>query len=229
MEYRKSLLQAEITLKQYRLDLLRFNIFLYEKGISDVSQIATAVILQYIQERMARFTQPTIRHALTSIRQFLFYLHETGRTEVNLSLVAFAARLFRRSPRSIPAQSRAVGRHGSLRTPEGKRLYHDSYCWLGLRSSDICQLQFSELIWKQNRILLKQKRKPGAQIELPLLSDVSGHYYSLKYMGVLSPRLPYVFKVPPYDGVTGQHLQTQCAEDHYARRKPNGPMHYGRI
>lgn len=68
MEYRKSLLQSEITQKQYRLDLLRFNIYLDEKGISDVSQLTTAMILQFIQERMARFTQLMIRHALTSIR-----------------------------------------------------------------------------------------------------------------------------------------------------------------
>ena len=87
MEYRKPLLRAGNTEKQYRLDLLRFNIFLDEMGICDVSQITTALILQYIQERMSRFTQPVIRHALTSIRQFLFYLHETGRTEANLSLV----------------------------------------------------------------------------------------------------------------------------------------------
>ena len=70
MEYRKPLLRAGNTEKQYRLDLLRFNIFLDEMGICDVSQITTALILQYIQERMSRFTQPVIRHALTSIRQF---------------------------------------------------------------------------------------------------------------------------------------------------------------
>ena len=104
MEYRKSLLQAENMQKQYRLDLLRFNIFLDEKGISDVSQITIVVILQYMQERMAHFTQLTIHHALTSIRQFLFYLYETGRTEVNLSLVVptCAAPLRRRFPASIP-------------------------------------------------------------------------------------------------------------------------------
>ena len=42
---------------------------------------------------------------------------------------------------------------------------------LGLRSSDICQLKFSELDWKQNRIVLKQK-KTGTEIELPLLAEI---------------------------------------------------------
>ena len=160
MEYRKSLLQAEITLKQYRLDLLRFNIFLYEKGISDVSQITTAVILQYIQERMARFTQPTIRHALTSIRQFLFYLHETGRTEVNLSLVVpNCGAPFSTESSSIYSKEEIERLLGVMdrADPRGKRDYAMILIAsrLGLRSSDICKLKFSELDWKQNRILLE--------------------------------------------------------------------------
>ena len=48
IEHRKKLLQSEGTQRQYRLDLLRFNIFLDEKGISDATQITTAVILQYV-------------------------------------------------------------------------------------------------------------------------------------------------------------------------------------
>ncbi len=52
------------------------------------------------------------------------------------------------------------------------RLCHAHDCVrLGLRSSDICQLKFSELDWKQNRFLLKQK-KSGAHIELPILSEI---------------------------------------------------------
>ncbi len=209
MEYRKSLLQAENTQKQYRLDLLRFNIFLDEKGIADVSQITTAVILQYIQERMARFTQPTIRHALTSIRQFLFYLHETGRTEVNLSLVV--PNCGAPSPQKVPSIyskeeiERLLGVMDRA-DPRGKRDYAMILIAsrLGLRSSDICQLKFSELDWKQNRILLKQK-KTGAQIELPLLSDVGEAIIDYLKYGRPQSELPFVFlkHVPPYDGVTG--------------------------
>lgn len=209
MEYRKSLLQAENTQKQYRLDLLRFNIFLDENGISDVSQITTAVILQYIQERMARFTQPTIRHALTSIRQFLFYLHETGRTEANLSLVV--PNCGAPSPQKVPSIyskeeiERLLGVMDRA-DPKGKRDYAMILIAsrLGLRSSDICQLKFSELDWKQNRILLKQK-KTGAQIELPLLSDVGEAIIDYLKYGRPQSELPFVFLkyVPPYDGVTG--------------------------
>jgi len=75
---------------------------------------------------------------------------------------------------------------------------------LGLRSSDICQLKFSELDWKQNRILLKQK-KTGAQIELPLLSDVGESIIDYLRYGRPQSELPFVFlkHVPPYDCVTG--------------------------
>lgn len=209
MEYRKSLLQAQCTQKQYYLDLLRFNIFLDEEGISDVSQITTAVILQYIQERMARFTQPTIRHALTSIRQFLFYLHETGRTDTNLSLVV--PNCGAPSPQKIPSIyskeeiERLLGVMDRA-DPKGKRDYAMILiaARLGLRSSDICQLKFSELDWKQNRILLKQK-KTGEQIELPLLSDVGEAIIDYLKYGRPQSELQFVFlkHMPPYDGVTG--------------------------
>ena len=209
MEYRRSMLQAENTWKQYRLDLLRFNIYLYEEGISDVSQITTAVILKYIQERMARFTQPAIRHALTSIRQFLFYLHETGRTESNLSLIV--PKCGARPPQQIPSiySKEEITRLLDVMDradPKGKRDYAMILIAsrLGLRSSDICQLRFSELDWKQNRILLKQK-KTGAQIELPLLTDVGEAIIDYLKYGRPQSELPFVFlkHMPPYDCVTG--------------------------
>ena len=90
--------------------------------------------------------------------------------------------------------------------PRGKRDYAMILIAsrLGLRSSDICQLKFSELDWKQNRILLKQK-KTDAQIELPLLSDVGEAIIDYLKYGRPQSELPYVFlkHVPPYDGVTG--------------------------
>lgn len=208
MEYKKSLLRSQSTQNQYRLDLLRFNIFLDETGISDVSQITTALILQYIQERMARFTQPTIRHALTSIRQFLFFLHETGRTKLNYSLVV--PNCSAPPPQKIPSTyskeeiERLLGVMDRA-DPKGKRDYAMILIAsrLGLRSSDICQLKFTELDWKQNRILLKQK-KTGAQIELPLLSDVGEAIIDYLKYGRPQSDLPFVFlkHVPPYDGVT---------------------------
>lgn len=177
MDYRKTLLLAERTLQQQRLNLLRFNIFLVENGITDVNQITTEIVLKYIQERLARFTQTMIISALSSIRQFLFYLHETGRTPINFSLVV--------PSKSAPAEKRVpsiyseneIGRLLDVidrADPKGKRDYAMILIAsrLGLRGSDICQLKFSELDWKQNRILLKQKKtgtKNGRR-DLALLS-----------------------------------------------------------
>lgn len=209
MESRESLLQAKCTQNQYRLDLLRFNIYLDENGITDVSQVTTAVILQYIQERMARFTQPMIRHALTSIRKFLFYLHETGRTEADLSLVVPTCGA--PAPQKVPSTYSREEIEQLLGVidradPKGKRDYAMILIAsrLGLRSSDICQLKFSELDWKQNRILLKQK-KTGVQIELPLLTDVGEAIIDYLKYGRPQSELQFVFlkHVPPYNIVTG--------------------------
>lgn len=208
MESRKSLLQAEATQKQYHLDLLRFNIFLEEKEITSVDQITTEIVLQYIRERMARFTLPTIRHALTAIRQFLHFLHETGRTEANLSLVV--PNCGARPPQKIPSAYSKDEVNRLLEVmdradPKGKRDYAMILIAsrLGLRSSDICQLSFSEIDWKQNRILVKQK-KTGVQIELPLLTDVGEAIIDYLKYGRPKSDLPYIFlkHMPPYGVVT---------------------------
>lgn len=208
MDYRKTLLLAERTLQQQRLNLLRFNIFLVENGITDVNQITTEIVLKYIQERLARFTQTMIISALSSIRQFLFYLHETGRTPINFSLVV--------PSKSAPAEKRVpsiyseneIGRLLDVidrADPKGKRDYAMILIAsrLGLRGSDICQLKFSELDWKQNRILLKQK-KTGMPIELPLLKDVGEAIIDYLKYGRPQSDLEYVFlkHMAPYEGVT---------------------------
>ncbi len=126
------------------MDLLRFNIYWDENGSSDVSQVITAIILQYIQERIARFTQPTIRHVLTSIRKFLFYLHETGRTEIDLSLVVPICGA--PPPQKVPSTysreeiERLLGVIDRA-DPKGKRDYAMILIAsrLGLRSSDIVE------------------------------------------------------------------------------------------
>lgn len=208
MEHRKHLLQSEVTQKQYRLDLLRFNIFLDEMGISDVSQITTAIILKYIQERMSRFTLPTIRHSLTAIRSFLFYLHETGLTESNLATVVpvCGARPEQKIP-STYSKEEIESLLGVMDRADskGKRDYAMILiaARLGLRSSDICQLKFSELDWRQNRILLKQK-KTGLQLELPLLADVGEAIIDYLKYGRPQSELEFVFlkHTPPYDCVT---------------------------
>ncbi len=209
MEHRKSLLQAKETLRQYRLDLLRFNIFLDEFQIHRAADVTQAIILKYIQERMSKFTQSTIRHALTSIRQFLLYLHETGKTERNLSLIVpnCGARPQQKIP-SVYSQDEisqllAVIDRADAR---GKRDYAMILMAsrLGLRSSDICQLKFTELDWKQNRIILKQK-KTSMPIELPLLQDVGEAIIDYLRYGRPQSELPFVFlkHIAPYDGVTG--------------------------
>lgn len=235
MNHRKSLLQSEVTQKQYRLDLLRFNIFLVESGISDVSQVSTKLILQYVQERMACFTQPLIRHALTSIRQFLYFLYETGKTEMNLSTVvpSCSAPPLQKTP-SVYSKDEIERLLGVMDRADakGKRDYAMILIAsrLGLRSSDICGLKFSEIDWKQNRIVLKQK-KTGVPIELPLLLDVGEAIVDYLKYGRPQSNLEYVFlkHIPPYDCVTGAAFinaiksgMRRAEIEHIANRK-HGP------
>ena len=209
MKYRKSLLQSKASLSQYRLDLLRFNIFLNESEIHDVSKITKCIILQYVQERMAKFTKSTIRHTLTSIRQFLLYLHETGRTAKNLSLIVpnHGASPCQKLPSTYSKEE--IGKLLGIMDradSKGKRDYAMILlaARLGLRSSDICHLRFSELDWKQNKILLKQK-KTGVPIELPLLPEIGEAIIDYLKYGCPQSELPFVVlkHMPPYEVVTG--------------------------
>ncbi|HCS75081.1 MAG TPA: integrase [Clostridiales bacterium] len=65
---------------------------------------------------------------------------------------------------------------------------------LGLRDSDICNLQFSQIDWNNDRIVLEQE-KTGVTLSLPLLEDVGNSImeYIINERPLVSKSYPYVF------------------------------------
>ncbi len=235
VEYRKSLLQSEATRRQYHRALLCFNCFLNDQGIQNILQITNTVILQYVQERMSQFTPSTIRYTLTMLRQFFLYLYENGKTEKDLSLIV--PRCGARPPQKVPSAfskdeiSLLLGAMNRA-DAKGKRDYAMILIAsrLGLRSSDICQLKFSELDWARNRIVLKQK-KTGVEIELPLLAEIGEAIIDYLKYGRPHSELPYVFlkHIPPYGAVTGAaftnaiKMGMRCVGIPHSANKSHGP------
>lgn len=72
---------------------------------------------------------------------------------------------------------------------------------LGLRDTDICSLRFSQIDWKNDRIILEQE-KTGVTLCLPLLEDVGNAImdYIMNERPAAAKGCPYVFvrKQAPY-------------------------------
>lgn len=119
---------------------------------------------------------PTQTHLYTPIRRFLLHLYEEKYIVKNLSVVFSVIKPQRgeKIPSFYTAEEISkiesiVERTSAL----GKRNYAMLLLAsrLGLRSSDIRTLQFSNIDWDKNMICLEQY-KTKRNIELPLLSDV---------------------------------------------------------
>jgi site-specific recombinase XerD len=158
------------TLKLYTAALSRFSV---EMNIRQVTceRMNKHDIIMFISS-----VQNLNAHIYVPLRIFLGYLHETGLTEDDFSLELKHLKSIRGSklpsvytPEEIGKLENGVQR-GSV---VGKRNYAILLLAtrLGLRSSDIVNLEFSNIDWDNNIIRLVQV-KTSRPIDLPLLCDV---------------------------------------------------------
>jgi site-specific recombinase XerD len=87
---------------------------------------------------------------------------------------------------------------------------------LGLRRSDVCNLQFENIRWEQRKINLIQQ-KTEKPIELPLLDDVGNAIIDYLKYGRPKSDLPYVFLrlIPPCNNLDGNGIT--CIIQKYIR------------
>jgi len=78
---------------------------------------------------------------------------------------------------------------------------------LGLRCSDVAAMQFSNLQWEDEKIVLSQQ-KTKAVIELPLFQDLGDAIIDYLKYGRPRSDLPYIFLrlVPPYNNMDNNAL-----------------------
>ena len=173
--YRLSKGLSKRTIKSQMVHLKRLRNFLKEKNINDLSQLQNGHILDFIKT-FVYYSESTTSSSLSVLRIFLKFLNEQGYHEKDLSYLVPKDTYKSQSklpttytPEEIKKMLESIDRGN----PKGKRDYAMVLLCarLGLRSSDVCQLQFSEINWKKNVIVLDQK-KTGNTIELPLLPEV---------------------------------------------------------
>jgi site-specific recombinase XerD len=188
-----------ITLEGHRLNLHYFITHLNRIGIESVTEIKEEHILQFVASLTSNRT-----YTVSSLRLFLRFLFIERNTPHDLSYVLFGYKFEKRE--KLPSYYRKEEviqiENSVIRTSGvGKRDYAILLLAsrLGLRSSDIAHLEFSNLDWDKNVIRLQQY-KTGKSIELPLLVEVGeaiisylkhGRQQSELFNVFLSARAPY--------------------------------------
>ena len=188
-----------------RLYLFRFFSFLETKGIRSIDSITVPVVLDFLKS-LSAFEKPTINAVMRAVRLYLKYCFENGFIQDNLFQKLPNPHYNRNSrlPSTYTAQEvRDTLSAIDMANPCGIRDYAIILflARLGLRSSDVANLRFSNIDWENDMIRLTQV-KTGNPLELPLLSDVGEAI--INYLKNARPKSDsdhvFIRMQPPYTG-----------------------------
>ena len=187
---------ANRTIYEYELRLSQFLHFLKNNSIEDIASIRLQHILNYIRSISPR-TITVARKSILVLRGFFKYLYTQRILETDFSFMIPKSNYKSQAKLpSIYSKEEVEKLISSIERSSmiGKRDYAIILlaARLGLRSSDIANLKFDNLLWEQNIIRLVQL-KTDKEIELPLLPEVGNAIIDyLKYSRQPSDE-PFVF------------------------------------
>lgn len=189
--------------KIFSLYLERFFAFLSRKNIASLDTLSLKDVLDFMAS-LNCYEKPTINHTMRAVRYYLKYCYEHGLMEQEM---------FSKLPNPhYNRQSRLPSSYSAnevtklldsidLGNPCGIRDYAIILliARLGLRSSDVANLKFSNIDWEREVIHLNQV-KTGNPLELPLLEDVGEAI--INYLKNARPKTDsdhvFVRQLPPY-------------------------------
>lgn len=166
-----NLRRSMVTIKDYRLYLSEFLMHLNERNVKHVSAITKKDILTFVS------SLPTNKVNIVSALRVLFrFWREEHIVDDRFEELFDTYKTHK--PERIPSYFAAnevmrIEQSVSRNSANGKRNYAMLLLAsrLGLRASDIADLQFSDIDWDKNMITLTMQ-KTKKVIELPLLADV---------------------------------------------------------
>lgn len=166
-----NLRRSMVTIKDYRLYLSEFLMHLNERNVKHVSAITEKDILTFVS------SHPTNKVNIVSALRVLFrFWREEHIVDDRFEELFDTYKTHK--PERIPSYFTAnevmrIEQSVSRNSTNGKRNYAMLLLAsrLGLRASDIADLQFSDIDWDKNMITLTMQ-KTKKVIELPLLADV---------------------------------------------------------
>ena len=183
------------SLLTYERQLSRFLAFLKESSIHNVQEIDVSSIYRYIKTLPTHCKSNTYI-AISVTKRFMKWLYERGLVSSDVSLMIPSGRYTQQS--ELPSvyskdEIEQILDSVDRGNPAGKRNYLMLLLGarLGLRSSDICNLKFSDIHWEENLIELKQV-KTAKTITLPLLPEVGNAIIDYLKYGRPKSDLPYV-------------------------------------
>ncbi len=166
---------VENTMKSIRSRLLRLHDYLYDIGIRDFNDVTSEILNTYVLS-LARFSTTYITESLREIRRMLVWAYENKYIKVPLSnCIPYVKNI---KQQRLPSTFTAAEIEKILKSidranPIGKRTYAIFLiaARLGIRSSDIRALTFSNINWDNKTISFAQK-KTGHALSLPMPDDV---------------------------------------------------------
>lgn len=191
------------TVGSYRLYLGRFNDYFTKRGVETLDDMTPELLLAYVNSLNYHGNGAGYR-ALSVTRSYLRFLYESKYLTKDYTQLTPSSNYKKQSKLpSIYTEDEISKMLGSVDrgNPKGKRDYAmlllSSY--LGLRASDVCQLQFNEIDWDNDTISLIQN-KTRQRIELPLLPMVGNAIIDYLKYGRPKSDSNYVFlqQVPDY-------------------------------
>jgi site-specific recombinase XerD len=175
LTYKQSRRLKKVTLDKIESHMSSFNFSLSVNGIFSIHDVNLSGINTFIKS-LATHKKSLIHDTLMDLRGFFTFLYSTGIISTNIA--TFIPKDNYQKQAKLPSYYAEEEIERLLRSVDrgnivGKRDYAILVLatYLGLRASDIARLQFENLHWDQNTIILRQY-KTGKNIKLPLLPVV---------------------------------------------------------
>lgn len=175
LSHKKTLRLKTSSIHEYRQHLSRFFRYLDQHGVTDIEAVNHFHVLNFLKGIDVRYS--TLPHmTLRSIRGFFKYLYQNSHIQTDISRLVPKDNHKKQtrlpstySKQEVEKMLDAIDRA----TATGKRNYAVVLlaARLGMRASDIANLEFNNLEWEQNTIVFDQF-KTGKRIVLPMLAEV---------------------------------------------------------
>lgn len=171
----RSRYNTERTIEQKNFTVKRFLLHLEQEGVYDIAKICEQDISSFLRTTVG-WSQRTLATTICNLRQFLTFLYQEKYIVSDISKAVPPPNHGRGGKLPsiwMPAEVQKLLSAVDRANPVGKRDYAIllMVTQLGLRDSDIQNLKFENLYWKECLIRLVQT-KTGRPLELPLSEEV---------------------------------------------------------
>lgn len=202
---------AASTIQSYHLYLSAFLGYLNKCGITSFEHFDQASLLDFAND-LGEYSIITRHLIVLKTNQFLKYLFDSQILPVDYSRIMPKTKYVRQpklpsyySPEEVEQLINCIDRSN----PNGKRDYAMVLlaARIGLRCSDIANMQFTNILWERKLISINQQ-KTKVPIELPLFPEIGNAVIDYLKQGRPHSNLPYIFlrHIPPYDKVCNNLL-----------------------